>query len=91
MLLIDFSKMVSATVTPLPVENVASKIVVKSNAFKGTEGVYMLPHHVKEIDRLTRQHIFMRSSTEDLQLATPITSGAKELRVLDCGAADGKP
>jgi hypothetical protein len=83
--------MVSATVTPPPVENVESKIVVKSNAFKGTEGVYMLPHHVKEIDRLTRQHVFMRSSTEDLQLATPITSGAKELRVLDCGAADGKP
>lgn len=33
----------------------------------------------------------MRSTTENLQLADPITAGAKELRVLDCGCADGKP
>jgi hypothetical protein len=61
----------------------------KSNAFQGTEGVYMLPHHLKEIDRLTRQHVFMRSSTGDVQIAPKVTANATELRVLDCGAADG--
>jgi hypothetical protein len=82
--------MASETVTAPPYASIASKAILKSNPFRGTEGVYMLPHHAKEIDRLTKQHLFMRSTTEDLQLAIPITSGAKELRVLDCGCADGK-
>jgi hypothetical protein len=83
--------MASAIVTSAPYENAASEAILRSNAFRGTEGVYMLPHHAKEIDRLTKQHLFMRSTTENLQLANPITYGAKELRVLDCGCADGKP
>ncbi len=61
----------------------------KSNAFQGTEGVYMLPHHVQEIDRLQRQHRFMKSTTDGALVVTPLPSEAKTLRVLDSGCADG--
>ncbi|KFX98274.1 hypothetical protein O988_04449 [Pseudogymnoascus sp. VKM F-3808] len=81
--------MASAVAVFPALEHAASETILKSNAFRGTEGVYMLPHHAKEIDRLTKQHLFMRSTTDNLQLADPITAGAKELRVLDCGCADG--
>ena len=82
--------MASQTAHSPPYASVDEKIILRSIPFKGTEGVYMLPHHAKEIDRLTKQHVLMRSTTADLQLATPITSGTKELRVLDCGCADGR-
>lgn len=61
----------------------------KSNAFSGTEGVYMLPHHVLEIDRLRRQHLFMKSTTNGALLVMPLSSEKKALRVLDSGCADG--
>ena len=61
----------------------------KSNAFLGTEGVYMLPHHIKEIDRLRRQHRFMKSTTDGALVVTPLQSEGKTLRVLDSGCADG--
>ena len=62
---------------------------IKSNAFSGTEGVYMLPHHVQEIDRLRRQHRFMKSTTDGALLVTPLPSERKNLCVLDSGCADG--
>lgn len=62
---------------------------LKSNAFLGTEGTYLLPHHVKEIDRLQRQHYFMKSTTDGALLVTPLPSEGKTLRVLDSGCADG--
>lgn len=61
----------------------------KSHAFLGTEGVYMLPHHVQEIDRLQRQHDFMRSTTDGALVVTPLPLEGKTLRVLDSGCADG--
>ncbi len=62
---------------------------VRSNVFSGTEGVYMLPHHLQEIDRLQRQHRFMKATTDGIQLVTPLPSERKNLCVLDCGCADG--
>ena len=63
--------------------------VYKSNEFSGTEGMYMLPHHALEIDRLQRQHRFMKGTTDGALLTRSLPSEAKALRVLDCGAADG--
>ncbi|GKZ76891.1 hypothetical protein AnigIFM56816_008997 [Aspergillus niger] len=60
----------------------------KGNAFVGTEGIYNLPHHQREIDRLQRQHNLILSSTGGLLLSTPLESNAT-LRILDAGAADG--
>lgn len=54
--------------------------------FHGTEGVYLLPHHRDEIERLQKQHEFIKSATSG-QL-TPIHLGTKA-SVLDCGCADG--
>lgn len=59
-------------------------------AFGGTEGHYMLPHHQTEIERLRRQHELVKSSTSDQLLGFPLPSSESELRVLDCGCADGK-
>ncbi|KAL8770468.1 MAG: hypothetical protein Q9209_003894 [Squamulea sp. 1 TL-2023] len=60
----------------------------KSNAFAGTEGVYMLPHHHQEIDRLQRQHRFMKGTTDGALLFTPLPTNQTTLRVLDSGCAD---
>jgi hypothetical protein len=62
----------------------------KSTAFTGTEGVYMLPHHVKEIERLQKQHRFMNATTGGFLLLTPNLHGDHPLRILDAGAADGE-
>ena len=50
----------------------------------------MLPHQAKEIDRLQRQHRFMKSSTEGVFLAIPALNDKETFRVLDSGCADGK-
>lgn len=63
--------------------------LARSTKFTGTEGVYMLPHHAKEIDRLRRQHRFMASTTDGVLLATPNIYGLGDLAVLDAGCADG--
>ncbi|KAJ6441380.1 methyltransferase family protein [Purpureocillium lavendulum] len=60
-----------------------------SSHFSGTEGSYMLPHHVQEIERLGRQHHFMKTTTDGKQLVTPNIQQLKSLTVLDSGAADG--
>lgn len=57
--------------------------------FSGTEGEYMLPHHVQEIERLRRQHHFMNTTTSGQLLVVPNIKEKKSLRVLDSGAADG--
>ncbi|KAL8687135.1 MAG: hypothetical protein Q9218_006608 [Villophora microphyllina] len=62
---------------------------VKTTAFSGTEGVYMLPHHVQEIDRLQRQHRFMKGTTDGALLVSKLPSDQRTLRVLDSGCADG--
>lgn len=58
-------------------------------AFLGSEGVYMLPHHVSEIERLRKQHHFMATTTDGLLLDPRVTAGDGPLRVLDAGCADG--
>jgi len=57
------------------------------NEFKGTEGIYLLPHHVEEIERLRRQHQFIKSSTNNelTHLDLPLNA-----RILDSGCADGR-
>jgi len=62
----------------------------KSKVFSGTEGVYLLPHHIEEIDRLRRQHEFMRSTTEGMLVPFPLPSNGGKIKVLDAGCADGK-
>lgn len=57
--------------------------------FLGSEGVYMLPHHVSEIERLRKQHHFMATTTDGLLLDPRVTAGDGPLRVLDAGCADG--
>ncbi|KAL9596516.1 MAG: hypothetical protein Q9219_005737 [cf. Caloplaca sp. 3 TL-2023] len=59
-----------------------------SRAFSGTEGVYMLPHHQQEIDRLQRQHRFMKGTTDGALLDIPLPSVRKQIQVLDSGCAD---
>jgi hypothetical protein len=51
----------------------------------------MLPHHVKEIERLRRQHAFMNTTTGGLLLDPQVIPQGSSLRVLDSGAADGQP
>jgi hypothetical protein len=58
------------------------------NLFAGTEGIYNLPHHAKEIERLRNQHAFLLSATGGAMLLAPIKQ--RSVKVLDCGAADGK-
>lgn len=55
--------------------------------FSGTEGVYLLPHHKDEIERLQRQHFFIKAATDDKLTPVDLPEGAK---VLDSGCADGK-
>lgn len=62
---------------------------LNSKAFLGTEGIYMLPHHEQEINRLQRQHRFMKGTTDGTLLATPLPPKESTLRVLDSGCADG--
>jgi hypothetical protein len=76
--------------TPLPHPVATEPTQSTSTSFAGTEGVYMLPHHAKEIERLRKQHLFMNSSTGGILLITPNTIGEGLLKVLDAGAADGK-
>ena len=61
----------------------------RSNAFSGTEGVYLLPHHQQEIDRLQRQHRFMKGTTDGALLVVPLPNNQNTIRVLDSGCADG--
>jgi hypothetical protein len=63
----------------------------QTTKFTGSEGVYLLPHHEKEILRLQTQHNFMNTSTEGILLATPnVVNGNSPLRILDAGCADGQ-
>lgn len=74
---------------PQSADALAPRFESRSNAFSGTEGVYMLPHHQQEIDRLQRQHRFMKGTTDGALLATPLPTNQITLRVLDSGCADG--
>jgi len=49
----------------------------------------MLPHHAQEIERLGRQHHFMKSTTDGKVLVVPVINQRDSLTVLDSGAADG--
>ncbi|WEW56947.1 hypothetical protein PRK78_002406 [Emydomyces testavorans] len=60
-----------------------------AKVFGGTEGQYLLPHHVTEIDRLRRQHEHVKASCDGQLLAFPLPESAQTLRVLDSGCADG--
>lgn len=54
--------------------------------FSGTEGIYLLPHHDAEIERLQKQHAFIKSATGGLLTNVYLP---KEASILDCGCADG--
>jgi len=59
---------------------------LKTDDFSGTEGVYLLPHHKEEIERLQRQHEFIKAATDGELTHVKLPVGA---RVLDTGCADG--
>jgi hypothetical protein len=59
----------------------------KEDEFSGTEGVYLLPHHKEEIERLQRQHAFIKAATNGALTPVDLRGGA---RVLDAGCADGE-
>ena len=61
----------------------------KSHFFEGTEGHYMLPHHQTEIQRLKRQHNFVKDSTNGELLSFALPQSNSQLLVLDSGCADG--
>lgn len=51
---------------------------------------YLLPHTKEEILRLRRQHEFTKSSVSGELVAAPIAKDtAADLKILDCGCADG--
>ena len=54
--------------------------------FSGTEGIYLLPHYKEEIERLQRQHAFIKAATNGELTNVNLPTGA---RVLDTGCADG--
>ncbi|KAF2638897.1 methyltransferase family protein [Massarina eburnea CBS 473.64] len=57
--------------------------------FGGTEGQYLLPHHVSEIDRLRRQHQYTKSCCDGNLLGFPLPESKEPLKILDSGCADG--
>lgn len=58
------------------------------NLFAGSEGIYHLPHHAKEVDRLQRQSALILSSTQNVLITAPLKPG--KVKVLDSGASDGE-
>ncbi|RMJ24265.1 Methyltransferase [Aspergillus sp. HF37] len=63
--------------------------VSTSKVFGGTEGQYLLPHHVSEIDRLRRQHNYTKVCCDGNLLGFPLPESSEPIRVLDSGCADG--
>ncbi|KAB8077925.1 S-adenosyl-L-methionine-dependent methyltransferase [Aspergillus leporis] len=62
----------------------------ESAEFKGTEGQYLLPHHVAEIDRLRRQHQHFAAASDNVFLGFHLSPSTDHpLRILDSGCADG--
>lgn len=55
--------------------------------FSGTEGIYLLPHHDAEIERLQKQHEFIKSATGGFLTNIELPADAS---ILDCGCADGQ-
>ena len=76
-----------ATKTAIAVTRDEKSNEANINEFNGTEGIHLLPHHVEEIERLRRQHQFIKSSTNNelTHLDLPLNA-----RILDSGCADGK-
>jgi hypothetical protein len=58
--------------------------------FEGTEGQYLLPHHVSEIDRLRRQHEYTKVCCDGNLLGFPLPESSQQLEILDSGCADGE-
>lgn len=58
-----------------------------TDLYAGSEGIYLLPHHPREIERLKIQHEFILSSAKGVLLTTPLSK--KKIKVLDAGASDG--
>lgn len=75
-----------STMASVQAQEGESKGVV--NLFAGTEGIYHLPHHAKEIERLRKQHAFIVSSTGGVLVTAPLKQST--IKVLDSGAADGE-
>ncbi|ODM21791.1 hypothetical protein SI65_02635 [Aspergillus cristatus] len=73
-----------APLQPLPVQPLLEN--QPQDEFSGTEGVYFLPNHQDEIERLKRQHFFIKAATDDKLIPIDLPTGA---RVLDSGCADG--
>ncbi|OJJ78515.1 class I SAM-dependent methyltransferase [Aspergillus glaucus CBS 516.65] len=75
-----------APIQPMPI-HLPSEGNKPQDEFRGTEGAYLLPHHQDEIERLQRQHFFIKAATDDKLTPIDLPIGA---RVLDSGCADGE-
>ncbi len=72
-----------------PIQPQAVNITIEKRTeeeFSGTEGIYLLPHYKEEIERLQRQHAFIKAATNGKLTNVKLPTGA---RVLDTGCADG--
>lgn len=61
----------------------------RGNTFKGTEGIYLLPHHPNELERVKLCHGLMMSDTGNVLIKSPLPAAGSTIRVLDSGCADG--
>lgn len=62
----------------------------QTEVFTGTEGSYLLPHHVTEADRLQRQHRHFAAASDQTYFGFTLPpSTGSPLRILDSGCADG--
>ncbi|KAB8226887.1 hypothetical protein ETB97_004439 [Aspergillus alliaceus] len=65
-------------------------MVSQSSVFSGTEGNYLLPHHLTETDRLQRQHRHFAAASDNVYFGFPLPPlRDRPLRILDSGCADG--
>jgi hypothetical protein len=88
--ILDYLRKLIASFGNLAIRFLNKKNGYQTTKFTGSEGVYLLPHHEKEILRLQTQHNFMNTSTDGILLATPnVVNENGLLRILDAGCADG--
>lgn len=65
------------------------KPIGRGNAFQGTEGIYLLPHHPNELERVKLCHGLMLSDTGNVLIKSPLPAAGSTIRILDSGCADG--
>lgn len=65
--------------------NLTANITVDS----GSDPPYLLGDYTGEVDRLTKQHAFIKAGMNDTLVIAPINLTQPNLRILDSATADG--